>query len=290
MALNPTIRESQSWPRSPALVSGGFPASPTLKDLGDPVWLEAYRRSGGIVRTVQQSEDARRAGHVVSTAAQNVGVPTPNFLRRLQNTVTKVVAATDSGVARDVAKIEELLEAAPPSRLVAPVVDDKSSVSTRRATDAVFTELQEKASAWLDIFCPKVKRCMAGAHDAIARGDAESLAHGALSLRRALVALADEVEPAGAQERPDHAGIMRSVGREQFKNRLYIYLGRRTRSRAHRALTLAELELVEDQLGPFVKAVGKGLHADSAKEDLAQLYTTTWSLIARVVQCAEAEH
>lgn len=288
MALNPNISDSGSWPSSPTLGTGGFPASPTLEDLGDPAWIDAYRRAGGNVRIVRSTEDARRAGQIVSTASRTVGMPTPSFLRRLQDTVTKVAAVTDSGVGRDVAKIEGLLGPSTPSRPVVPI-DDGASVPARRATDVVFADLQAKTSAWLDIFCPKVNLCMDAAHDAIRRGDEESLAHGALSLRRALVALADHVEPAGPEERRDHTGAMRQVGREQFKNRLFIYLGLRTKSKAHRALTLAELELIEDQLTPLVDAVAKGLHADSTKDDLEQLYTTTWSVIARVVQCAETE-
>lgn len=51
---------------------------------------------------------------------------------------------------------------------------------------------------------------------------------------------------------------------------------------------MAELESVERRLTALVRAVAKGLHADSNVEDLAQLYATTWSVVAQVVRCAES--
>jgi hypothetical protein len=287
VGLNPNIPESPSWPASPAL-GGGFPASPTLEDLGDPTWVEAYRRAGGHVRTLRRAEDAQVTHEIVTTAAQRVGMPTPSFLRRLQDGAKKASAAFEGGVQEYVARREELADIAAPSNPVVPTPTPAAPPPVGREADEVFADLQDKTAAWLDIFCPKVNQCLGGAHDAIARGDEESLAQGALSLRRALIALADHVEPPGENERPDHTGKLRPVGREQFKNRLYIYLGRSTRSGDHRTLTMAELERIDAQLSPFVRAVAKGLHAESTKDDLAQLYTTSWSVIAQVVRCAES--
>jgi hypothetical protein len=285
--LDPNIPESPSWPASPAL-GGGFPASPSLEDLGDPAWIEAYRRAGGQVRTLRTAEDAQRTAQIVTTAAHRVGMPTPGFLQRLQDSAKKASAVLEGGVQEYIARREELAEAAAPSDPVVPAPTPDAPPPVGREADAVFADLQDKTAAWVDIFCPKVNQCLGGAHDAIARGDEESLAQGALSLRRALIALADHVEPPGAEERPDHTGKLRPVGREQFKNRLHIYLGRSTRSGDHRRLTMAELDRIDAQLSPFFRAVAKGLHAEAGKDDLAQLYTTSWSVIAQVVRCAEA--
>lgn len=216
-------------------------------------------------------------------------MPTPNFLQRLQDTAKKASAVVDPGLQRDIARLESFAETAASGNPVVAQRTERADAPPSRdgQQDVVFADLHSKASAWLDIFCPKVNRCLKGAHDAIVRGDQESLAHAALSLRRALTVLADYVEPPGTERRRDHAGKEREVGQEQFKNRLYIYLGKQLEGN-HRTLTLAELELIEHQLSPFVRAIGKAVHADSPKDDLAQVYATTWSVVAQIIRCAES--
>jgi hypothetical protein len=282
VALSSHIPDSTSWPKSPAL-GVGLPASPTLEDLGNPVWIDAYRRAGGLVRTLRGAEGAHRTHLTISPTTHQPSPSPPGALKIAQ----EATDAVDQGVGSDVARPQISLGGASP---VGPATNPETSppASLRPPIDLVFAGLRHRAAAWLDIFCPKVNRCLEAAHDAIIRGDEESLAHAALSLRRGLIALADHVEPPGDEKRRDHMGNERTVGREQFKNRLYIYLGTRLESAEHRSLTLTELELVEQRLSPFVRAMGKAVHADGEKDDLNQMYATTWSVVAQVVRCAEA--
>jgi hypothetical protein len=288
VALNQNISRVRSWPASPAL-GGSLPASPTLEDLGNPAWIDAYHRAGGHVRAHQSLRDAQMINGEASEATQGAVMPAPNALRQLRETIRRVSGVLGQGVRDDIAKFEGIVGTNPSSySVISQPPATEVTPTSHRQTDVVIADLQAKTSAWLDIFCPKVNQCMKGAHDAIAREDEESLAQGALSLRRALISLADQVEPPSDESRRDHTGKERPVGREQFKNRLYIYLGRRLASGQHRALALTELELIERRLSPFVRAVSRGLHADGSKDDLAQLYTTTWSVVAQVVRCAES--
>ena len=265
-----------------------FPASPSLEDLGDPKWLAAYEAAGGHVRRARNAPGGQQAA-LVGPLVQPLSRPNPTFLRLLEDARTKASPAMDPGLQRDIGRLQDLIASAVPGNsVVAPQpAQPDAAPSDDHHHDVVFADLHRKATAWLGIFCPKVNQCMRGAHDAMVRGDEESLAQGALSLRRALVALADYVEPAAPGTHPDHTGKERTVGQEQFKNRLYIYLGNKLASGHQRALTLAELDLIEHQLNSFVKALGKAVHADSPKDDLAQIYLTTWSVIAQVVHCSE---
>jgi hypothetical protein len=288
MPLKPNIPESPSWPASPVLRGASFPASPSLEDLGDPEWVAAYEAAGGHVRRVRNAAGSQQAA-LVGPLVEPLSRPNPNFLRILEGGRTKASPAVDPGLHEDVNRLQDFVASDSPSNpAVVPEPARRDAPPSRDGQeDAVFADLQGKATAWLDIFCPKVNQCMRGAHDAITRDDEESLAHGALSLRRALVALADYVEPGGAGTRPDHTGEERKVGQEQFKNRLYIYLGKKLENSHRRALTLAELDLIDPQLNSFVRALGKAVHADSPKDDLAQIYLTTWSVVAQVVHCSE---
>jgi len=270
------------------LRGASFPASPSLEDLGDPEWVAAYEAAGGHVRRTRSVGGAQQAA-LVGPLIQPLSKPSPTFLRLVEDARAKASPATNPGLQRDVRRLQDLAASATPhTPVVAPLpARPDAPPSDDRQEDVVFSDLQREATAWLGIFCPKVNQCMRAAHDAIRRGDEESLAHAALSLRRALVAVADYVKPASTGTRPDHTGKERGVGQEQFKNRLYIYLGKRLESSHHRSLTLAEQELVEHQINAFVKALGKAVHAHSTKAEVAQTYLTTWSVIAQVVHCSE---
>lgn len=282
MPLKPSIPISPSWP-----------ASPTLSDLGDPEWINAYRAAGGHVRTLPSAEDATQAQHLVTRAAHRPGMPTPAFYRLLEGVREKAAAALDPGLGAELGGAQQGGSASLAERMpapAAPISPPPAAVpSSDFEPDQVLAELQRGAGAWLAIFSPQTNTCMRAAQEAILRGDGESRAHAALSLRRALIALADNVEPAGEGTRPDHTGELRQVGPEQFKNRLYIYLGRRLRSAHQRRLALIELESIERRLSALIRALGKALHSDSDRSELQQVYLCSWSLIAQIVCCAESD-
>jgi hypothetical protein len=257
MALRKNVRQTGTFRPTPGMGLTGLPASPSLDDLADPTWIHAYRQAGGNVRTLAGNPPA----HYVVQPVRTVAKPTPTFLR--------------------------LLETPPPEETQDPQAPDTSQ--GRHAPDPLLGALTERASAWLQIFAPKALECLLAARGALQREGAESLAHAALSLRRGMISLADAVEPAGTAPRRDHSGVEREVGREQFKNRLVIYLGRTNLDRSQRALTLAELSLVDEQLARHARALGKGIHDDSSHDQLMQLYMTAWSVFVQVCRCAETD-
>lgn len=235
---------------------------------------------------MQAADGARPVHYVVNHPRNKVGVPSPAFFQMLEQVQAKVApvvqASEEARVARE--KVEALGSQ--------PTANDQQAANEvtpapGAEADAVFGDLRSNAMAWAETLCPRVSRAMGAAHDAILRGDVESFAHAATSLRRALVALADYVEPAGDEERPDHTGQLLEVGREQFKNRLRIYLGKKLGTSLQRKHALATLDLLDEQLTAVTRLLGKAIHADAARPELDQLYITAWSVLTQVVDCAE---
>lgn len=279
------VVEAESFPASPA-IGGGLPASPTLGDLGDLAWVEAYRAAGGNVRRMRAADESRPTHFVVDHHKTKVGVPSPGFFQLLEQMQAKVApvakASEEARSARE--KVEALGVQSTASDQPAP---DETTPDQCVEGDAVLSHMRSNALAWAETFCPRVSKAMNATHDAILRGDVESFAQAATSMRRALVALADYVEPPGDEKRPDHTGKLLAVGQEQFKNRLRIYLGKRLAGSLQRKHALATLDLVDEQLGAVARLLGKAIHADGARPELDQLYITTWSVIAQVVSSAE---
>jgi hypothetical protein len=260
-----------------------------LEDLADPKWIAAYEAAGGHVRRGRSASGAAQA-MLVGPMVQPLSTPTPTVLRVLQNQAVQAVdpVAAKPVVTEGLKKIEALRSSSDAVVTPAPEPPVEPRPSEEPRGDEVFSGLRQRAIAWLGMFRPKTRACMDAAHDAIRRRDAESLAHAATSLRRALTDLADYVELPGPGTRPDHTGEERKVGREQFRNRLYIYLGKKLESSHQRKLALAELDLIEHQLVALTDALGQAVHADSIEPQLEQVYITTWSVISQVVYCAES--
>jgi hypothetical protein len=162
-----------------------------------------------------------------------------------------------------------------------------ASVPAAVEQDEVLAAMQARTTGWLSVFCPGARHSLDGAKAAILRDEAESGAHAAVSLRRALAYLADSVEPPGAEEKQDHTGKLREVGPDKFKNRLHIYLGRKL-SGDGRRLALLELESTDRRLAALLAALGKAVHGESSRVELEQLYIACWSVVARTVACAES--
>lgn len=284
--LRKPVPSSPSWPSSPAMASG-LPPSPTLSDLADPAWVSAYKAAGGNVRQLRSTDKSRPVHYVVNHPRNKVGVPSPAFFQMLgqvQAKVTPVIKASEEArLARE--KVEALGDQRTASDQQAA---DEAIPAQGVEGDAVLGGLRSNAMAWAETLCPRVSKAMNAAHDAILRGDVESFAQAATSMRRALVALADYVEPPGEEKRPDHTGKLLGVGQEQFKNRLRIYLGKRLEGSLQHKYALATLDLVDEQLGAVARLLGKAIHADGARSELDQLYITAWSVLAQVVSCAES--
>jgi hypothetical protein len=259
-----------------------WPASPSLEDLGDPAWLDAYEAAGGHVRRTRSATGAQQAA-LVGPLVEPLSKPNPNFLRRLG----QAIGADSASEATGLIKGREANEAPEKIGRPAPAVPgaDQAALAPSQA-DEVLVAMQARATAWLSVFCPAVLEAMEGVRRAVLRDESESGAHAATSLRRGLRCVADFVEPAGEGARPDHTGTPRGVGAGQYKNRLYIYLGRKLGGDT-RKLALVELELTEARLGALIGALGKAVHGESNHSDLEQLYLTCWSILARIAACAE---
>jgi hypothetical protein len=258
-------------------------ASPTLSDLGDPEWIAQYQAAGGNVRPRRSVEGAEQA-LLVGPLVEPLSTPTPNFLQRL------APAGSSGGTKNGEATAGSDVSPAAPGQLErqAETVTGESQIPVRQPQgDEVYDAMRARADSWLAVFCSTGQAAMEGARAAILRNESESGAHAATSLRRALLAVADYVEPPAEGTRPDHTGAERGMGAGQYKNRLYVYLGRKLDGEL-RKLQLVELELTEQRLGALIGALGKAVHAESRRGDLEQLYLTCWALIARIADCAEA--
>jgi hypothetical protein len=162
------------------------------------------------------------------------------------------------------------------------------SIRPEPPRDEIIAEIQERTTDWLETACPKVITSLSAAHDALLRGDEESMSHGASSCRRALVALADAVEPPRPGMRLDHTGQPRKVDRDSYKNRLLLFVGMRMTSASARKMSEREYELLVHRLEALVNRLGKGVHDDHTYAEAAHIYFTTWAVISEIVHVAES--
>jgi hypothetical protein len=209
---------------------------------------------------------------------------------------SRMMRSGETEVLEQMDRQERLLERAfgsvapspdPVPGLAGSLIHPLPRLGSARPRDEVVAEFQERTTEWLDIVCPKALTCMTAAHDALLRGDEESMAHAVTSCRRALTALADAVEPPAPGTRPDHTGRERKVGRDEYKNRLLIHLGKCATSKSGRKLSIRELELLVHRLDALVDRLGKGVHDDYHYEDAAHIYLTSWAVIGEVVRFSD---
>ena len=113
------------------------------------------------------------------------------------------------------------------------------------------------------------------------------MSHAASSCRRALVALADAVEPPGPGTRLDHTGQPRKVDRDAYKNRLLLFVGKRMTSASARKMSEREFDLLVHRLDALVDQLGKGVHDDHTYAEAAHIYLTTWAVVSEIVHIAE---
>jgi len=238
------------------------------------------------VRDLDDYTRSHEAGHqpIVRNASDVIERPT----RGMRSKTTEIVEQMERHQRRmelafgSVAPVEE-----PIPGLDGSLIRPLPAIPPQPPRDEVMAQLQERATAWLEIFCPKALTRMTAAHEALLRSDEESISHAVSSCRRALTALADVVEPPAPGARPDHTGQERKVGRDEYKNRLVLHFGKRVTSKSGRKMNNRELELAH-RLDALVERLGKGVHDDYHYDDAAHIYFTTWGLIAEVVRFSES--
>ena len=132
--------------------------------------------------------------------------------------------------------------------------------------------------------CPSSLCRLEGAHDAIVRGDGESLAQALTSCRRALEAIADAVFPAAAGVRVDRHGVERPVGPSHFRNRLALFLEDRVASRSRRDHDVAMLDTLVAQLKRLMDGINRGVHGEVEADDARRVYAATVQLLAELAR------
>ncbi len=132
---------------------------------------------------------------------------------------------------------------------------------------------------------PDSADCLDAARERLLTGSdqSESLAHAALSCRRALSFLADQVYPPQPKPVLDRQGEAREVTDRHFKNRLLMFLGERIESATTFASLEAQISDLARRLDMLVELLGKGVHAKTHRQDIEIAHIQTFSLIAEVM-------
>jgi hypothetical protein len=185
-----------------------------------------------------------------------------------------VAPASESVLAED----EAALAIFPPDLIEADPLGSDLEV------DVFVVRSQAEAQLFLKLRSPRAADRLAAANKRLAEGDAEALAQALTSCRRALSALADDLYPPRKHEVVDRSGKPRRVGQEEFVNRLLMFLSDEIEQTRLRRLAVASLDSTAKSLDALIGQLGKGVHADVAREEASAAYVATWSFIAHVAR------
>ena len=253
------VEAQEAWSRKMALIT----ASPRVRDIFDPTI-----RAGGAFSFVRNHD---RAPHsAIARDLQRYERMERSRVRRLVEDFDRYATiATPAGMPS--------VTSTPVAR---PRVARANAIPPR---DEIIHEVQERCRALLSVVCPEVLTRLDAARQALGRAEDESAAHGMVSCRRALEALADHVVSPQAYPLIDLEGNKRKAGEDKWANRLLHFCGTAIASETGRELAISHVGLLAGKLDALRGKLGVGVHKELTLHEAQGMYLMTWVLVEQVV-------
>lgn len=143
------------------------------------------------------------------------------------------------------------------------------------AAEGIFESARARVDVFIGVHAPRAAEQLVALNENMRNGDSEAFSQALTSCRRLLATVADALFPPRAEPYTDRQGNKRSVGTEQYKNRLMAYLADRVDSVGSFAILDADIGLVAARLDAIYEKACKGVHAeiDQAEAQLTVIHT-----------------
>ena len=166
-------------------------------------------------------------------------------------------------------------------------VQMERQLSTQEKNESFFQEAQNTVNNYFKAESEDVFMKLRKASELALSADTEDAALLLTEVRRTLKAVADHFYPPQKSKTLGYDGIERSMGEEQYLNRLQQYLSQRLKRDTAQELLLAELGSLSAFLRRLNEMASKGVHANAtlaeAKQGLIGLYFFLFNLCQQLV-------
>jgi hypothetical protein len=151
----------------------------------------------------------------------------------------------------------------------------------------LFVRAQDYVNAALAQYAPKALAQFIAAQDRLYTGAPEDLAHALTSCRRMLKTLADQLYPATGEAVLGIDGVTRSMGEEQYRNRLLEYVRQTLGQHGQAPVIQKTLDSLGARLKSLDSLASKGVHDDVTAAEAETCVVWTYLLAADLIRLAD---
>lgn len=152
------------------------------------------------------------------------------------------------------------------------------------AAEGIFESARASVDVFIAAHAPRAAEQLVALNESMRNGEGESLSHALTSCRRLLMNVADAMFPPRAEPYKDRKGKERTVGPEQYKNRLVAYLAERVESDGSLAILDADLGHLAARIDAVYEKACKGVHDEVDKAEAQLTVIHTYLFLAEVAR------
>jgi hypothetical protein len=173
------------------------------------------------------------------------------------------------------------------SSVYAFLVTTEAELESGQAQAGIFVRAQEYVNAALAQYAPKALEQFIAAQDRLYDGSSEDLAHALTSCRRMLKSLADQLYPATGEAVLGVDGVQRTMGDDQYRNRLLEYVRQTLGKHGQYAVIQKTLDGLGARLKSLDALASKGVHDEVTAAEAETCVVWTYLLAADLVRLAD---
>ena len=153
--------------------------------------------------------------------------------------------------------------------------------------EEIFEQARGDVDSFVRIHCPKAAEQLVVINERLHEDSPESLVAALTSCRRLLKTVADSLFPPQDQPWTDLNGKTRTVGSEEYKNRLLAYVEQKISSDSSFSIIVSEIEHLAARLDAVYEKVCKGVHADVSKEEARLAVIHTYLFLGEIARLSK---
>jgi hypothetical protein len=154
------------------------------------------------------------------------------------------------------------------------------------AVETIFEAARVDIDKFVRASVPSAAEQLVAVHERMRERTAESFSHALTSCRRLILSVADAVFPPRAQPYIDGRGRQRTVGEDQYKNRLIAFIETQATSGGTKTILDAQVEHLAARLDATYEKACKGVHDDVSESEARLVVLETYILLAEVARYA----
>jgi hypothetical protein len=173
------------------------------------------------------------------------------------------------------------------SSVYAFLVATEAELENGQPQAGLFVRAQEYVNAALEQYAPKALAQFVAAQDRLYSGTSEDLAHALTSCRRMLKSLSDQLYPATGEAVLGIDGVARSMGEDQYRNRLLEYVRQTLGKHGQASVIQKTLDGLGARLKSLDSLASKGVHDEVTAAEAETCVVWTYLLAADLVRLAD---